>query len=172
MGKRGRRTPKGSSTSPSPAELLQDFLSSKLLLDPSSPDSLPAVLNWPSHELIAASDHTVGELLSNPKTDMRILVALKDYAKTLARRGGPEAKQTTAKAIYYSAIASALIFHGRRITQHPYEKLHETYAEFEEKPWVSSELKHLFRKAGAICRRCSRTGTAGVWKGGDANRRV
>lgn len=170
MGKRGAHAQNGSAPSPTPAELLQDILSSELPLDPTSPDSLPALLNWPSHKVLAASGQTVGNLLSNPKTDLGILIALKDYGKALARRGGPEAKQVAATALYYAAIASALVFHDRRITQLSYEKLHKAYAEFEQKPWGSPELKHLFREARAICQKRSRTAAGGVREGGDARR--
>jgi len=77
---------------------------------------------------------------------------VKEYSKTLASRGRPKANQLAGKAIYYAAIASALVFHDRRITQPSYEKLQEAYARLDEKPWGFSKLNELFRRVRAVCR--------------------
>jgi len=127
------------------------MLSGELPLDPAIPDSLPAVLNWPSDEVLAAAGRTMSSLLLDSSTDLAVLETLKDYAKELARRSETEAKQAAATVLYYAAIASALAFHGHKITQHSYQKLHQAYAELEQKPWVPPELKGLFEKARAIC---------------------
>ncbi len=127
------------------------MLSSKLVLDPAIPDSLPAVLNWPSDHVLAAAGRTMSGLLLNSSTDLAVLETLKDFEKELARRSETEAKQAAATVLYYAAIASALAFHSHKTTQHSYEKLHQAYAELEQKPWVPSELKDLFEKARAIC---------------------
>ena len=66
-------------------------------------------------------------------------------------RGGTEADQATATVVYYAAIASALLFHQRRITEHTYDKLEKAYGDLEQKDWIPSELKELFRKAKAAC---------------------
>ncbi len=136
---------------PTPAEVLRDMLESKLTLDPAIPESLPAVLNRPCEEMLPAAGRTISDLLLDSKTDLSVIKAVKDYAKELARRGGTDAQEAAATTIYYAAIASALVFHGHKITRHSYEKLQEAYAELEQKPWGSSELKDLFRKALAIC---------------------
>ena len=137
---------------PTLSELLSEILSSDLPLDPTSPDSLPVVLNWPSHEVLAVSGRTIGELLLDCKTDLAVIKALKDYAKELVHRGRPSSKQAAVTAIYYAAIANALVFHQHRITRYSYRRLEEAYTELEQKPWISSELKELFRKARVICR--------------------
>ena len=134
-----------------PGEPLLKMLAGKLPLDPAIPDSLPAVLNRPCDEVLPAAGRTITDLLLDSKTDLSVIKAVKDYAKELARRGGTDAQEAAATAIYYAAIASALVFHGHKITQHSYEKLHKAYAELGEKPWGSSELKDLFRKAREVC---------------------
>ena len=135
-----------------PAEPLRKMLAGKLSLDPVMPDSLPALLKRPCEELRGAADHTMRDLLLDSKTDLTVIQTLKDYAKKLARRSGAEAKEAAATAIYYAAIASALVFHQHKITQHSYEKLHEAYTDLEQKRWVPRELKGLFKKAHAVCR--------------------
>lgn len=135
-----------------PAQVLQDMLHGKLPLDPALPDSLHAVLNWPSDKVLAATDRTVNDLLLDSSTDLAVLKTLKDYAKALVRRGGPQTKQAAATVVYYGAIASALVFHRRRITEHSYEKLREAYEELERKAWIPSELKDLFQRARSFCK--------------------
>lgn len=137
----------------SPEEILQNMLSGELPLDPAIPDSLPDVLNWPSDKILAAAGRSMSDLLLNSSTDLTVLETLKDYAKELARRGGPEAKQAAATVIYYAAIASALVFRNQKITEHSYEHLCKAYGQLEDKPWIPSELKALFRKAYAVCQR-------------------
>ena len=137
---------------PTLSELLQEILSSDLPLDPTSPDSLPVVLNWPSHEVLAVSGRTIGELLLDCWTDLAVIKTLKDYAKELVHHGPTGSKQTVVTAIYYAAIANALVFHQHRITKYSYHRLEEAYTELEHKPWISSELKELFRKARTVCR--------------------
>ena len=134
------------------SDVLHDMLKSELPLDPTSPDSLPAVLNWPPDEVLAAAGRTMSDLLLDSRTDLAVLKTLKDYGKELARRGQPGMKQAAATAIYYAVIASALVFHGHKITKYSYRSLQEAYAELEQKPWVSSGLKDLFRRALAVCR--------------------
>jgi len=134
-----------------PAEALEDMMVGALPLDPAMPDSLPGVLKQPCEEMLAVADRTMGDLLLDSKTDLAVIKVLKDYGKELVRCL-PEAKQAAATAIYYAAIASALVFNEQKITQHPYDKLHRAFADLEEKPWIPSELKDLFRKARKVCR--------------------
>jgi hypothetical protein len=133
------------------AQMLRDMLARELPLDPATSDSLPALLKRPCEELSKAIGQTIGDLLLNPATDVAVIKAVKDYAKQLVRRLGPNSEQAPATAIYYAAIASALAFHRHKITQHSYEKLDKSFTELEQKPWVSLELKDLFNKARAAC---------------------
>jgi len=135
----------------SPADVLQEMLTGKLPLDLAMPDSLPAVLKRPCDELLAVAGRTMCDVLLNSGTDLAVIKALKNYGKELVRCGGPKAKQAAATVIYYAAIGSALVFHQNRITGHSYEKLEETYADLQQRPWIPSELKDLFRRALAIC---------------------
>jgi len=134
-----------------PGEMLQEILAAEPPLDPSAPDSFPAILNRPCDELLPTVGRTTSDLLLDSKTDLSVMKTLKDYYKALARPGGPEAKQAAVTVIYYAAIASALVFHAHKITKHPYQTLREAYAELEQKPWVPPELKDLFRRAKAAC---------------------
>lgn len=136
---------------PTPAELLQKILTDKLPLDPAVPHSLPAVLKWPGHELLAASGHTMAHLLLSSETDLAVIKTIKDYGKELVRRGASDCERAAGTAIYFAAIASALVFHQERITQHSNEKLHEAFSKLQQKPWIPSELGNLFQWAREKC---------------------
>jgi hypothetical protein len=123
-----------------------------LPLDPALPDSFPAVRNWTSDEVLAAAGRSIGDVLLDSATSLSVIRTLEDYGKKLVRRGASEAKPAAALVVYYASIASALVFHQQRITRHSYEALGEAYAELEQKPWVSPELKDLFEKARLVCR--------------------
>jgi hypothetical protein len=116
------------------------------------PYSLPPVLGRPCDEFLPDAGLTTSDFLLDSKTDLSITEMLKSYGKELVRHRGPDVKQAAATAIYYAAIAGALVFDQKKITQHSYEKLHQAYTELEQKPWIPSELKGLFRKARAVCR--------------------
>jgi hypothetical protein len=103
----------------------------------------------PAEEVLGA-DKTIGNLLLDAKTDLTVIKTLKEYGKELAR-GGAEAEKGAATAIYYASIASALVFHQQKITQHSYEKLAGALTDLEQKTWIPSRLRGLFKKAVAVC---------------------
>jgi hypothetical protein len=151
MGLKTTDRKKGGGSNPTAAQVLKDILSGELPLDPSQPDSLPTVLNWPPDQVLAAAGSSMSDLLLDSSTDLAVFKTLKEYAKGLIRRGGPDAKQAAATVIYYAAIAGALVFHNRRVTDHSYEKLHGAYEKLVRKPWIPDELKDLFKRARIIC---------------------
>jgi hypothetical protein len=150
-GVEGVQEQKNPGSNRSPEEILRKMLSGELPLDAAIPDSLPVVLNWPSDQVLAAAGRSMSDLLLNSSTDLTVLKTLKDYAKELARRREPEAKQAAATVLYYAAIAGALVFHEQRITEHSYRKLYEAYDELEGTQWIPRELKDLFKKARTVC---------------------
>jgi hypothetical protein len=135
----------------SPVQALKDMLARPLPLDPALPDSLPAVLKWTSDEVLAAAAHGLGDLLLDSATSFSVVKTVKDYAKKLVRRSGPEVRQAAALVVYYASIANALLFHQQKITQHSYLALEKAYGELKQKPWVPPDLKDLFEKARVIC---------------------
>ena len=135
-----------------PADMLRDMLADDLSLDPTVSDSLPAVLKRPCDEMLASAGRPLGYLLLNRTTDLAVLKTLKDYAKELVSRGESKAGKAAATVIYYAAIASALVFHGSKITRHSCGALQKSYKDLERKEWIPSDSKDLFKKAKAVCR--------------------
>ena len=134
-----------------PGEALQEMLSSKLPFDAAHPESIPAVLKRTCDELLPFSSQTLQDLLLDSETGLPAIKRLKDYGKELVRITKAEAQQTAATVIYYAAIASALVFHQSKITGHSYGKLEEAYGDLEQRRWIPSDLKRLFRRAKAAC---------------------
>ncbi|KPL20813.1 MAG: hypothetical protein AMJ75_11170 [Phycisphaerae bacterium SM1_79] len=67
------------------------------------------------------------------------------------KRSEPE--HAVAVAIYYAAIASALVFHDVKVTTHSYESLEASFTRLINKPWMSAELNSLFIRALKLCRK-------------------
>jgi len=134
-----------------PAAFLQEMLAGRLPHDPADPDSSPSVFNKPSDNSPIPSGQTTQELLLGETTSLAFLSSLKDSAKKLARGGVPEGKQAAAIAVYYAAVASALVFQNAKITKRSYREVREAYAKLEQKSWIPSELKEMFKEAGRMC---------------------
>jgi hypothetical protein len=133
-------------------EVLDDMLDAQLPLDPTLPNSLPTVLNWTSEEVLSAARRSIRELLLVPETHLDVIATLKNYSKGLVRRATPGDEKTAVRVIYYAAIATGLVFHGRKITRHSFETLHGAFTELDKKTWIPSDLKDLFAQAQAVCR--------------------
>lgn len=136
------------------AELLRERLMGTLPLPSTIVDALPLVLKPVCPALAPMGGRQLGEVLLDPQTDLAVIKEIKDYGRRLADREeyrpnrGPE--YAAAVAIYYGAIAAALVFHDEKITSFSFEKLTEALAEVAGKPWMTSELKDLLKRAGNI----------------------
>ncbi len=132
-------------------ELVRELFARPVSLDAAVADSLPAVLGRPCDELAGHVGEAIGGLLLGPETGVEARQALKDYGKCLVRRARSESERAAATVLYYGAIAGALVFHRRKVTQHSYGKLDEGLAKLVGRPWIPPELNDLLRKARAVC---------------------
>jgi hypothetical protein len=133
------------------AGILAAKLASELPLDVSVADSLPAVLGRACDSMAVYRGCCTAELLLDPRADVDALVTLKDYAKELVRRSRSEVTTTVATVLYYAAIASAIVFHDAKVTQHDYRQLARSFTELEEQPWLPPSLLTLVAGARVIC---------------------
>jgi len=88
----------------------------------------------------------IRELLLDPKTDVATLQRIKDYAKTLGRDAGSEVEKDVFLAVYFAAIAAAMVFHDKRITEHRDQDLTQFLDSVAHAAWMPSDLKGLFYK--------------------------
>ncbi len=133
------------------ADLLLDTLASKIPVDPALLDLLPAVIRALSEQLQAVSGLPLGNLLLDPQTKMATIRKIKDFAKDLGTTARDQIERDVALAVYFAAIASALVHHDAKISQHTYNKLEQSFDKLSTENWVSPGLSRLFKKARRHC---------------------
>jgi hypothetical protein len=132
-------------------ELLCARLEGTLPLNTAVVDAFPAILGKLQKALLPLEGKPLGKVLFDVNTELDIIKSIKDYGKKLAARRDSEADHSAATAIYFAAIASALLFHGERITSYSYEHLRESFNELIEGTWIPQELSRHFSKARKMC---------------------
>lgn len=133
------------------ADLLHDQLTTALPKGSFLLDSLLVVMARLGCETRSLAGKSLGEVLLDPKSDIGLLQAIKDYSKELSCSLISEAETTVAITIYYAALASSLLHHNKKITQYSYETLTQSFALLIEKKWMAPQLAKLFTRASNIC---------------------
>ena len=67
-----------------------------------------------------------------------------------------EAEHDAATAVYFAAIASALLFHDRKITTFSYKSLDESFSKLINEKWIVKDIAELFDRACRVCRQKSK----------------
>ena len=131
-----------------PGRLLRERLRSSLPVEQLAVESLQDALTQVRQEMLPLAGVPVNELLLNPRTDPETLVALKNHFKgQVVQVRQSESEHETMLALYFGAIASALVFHDRKISTHSDATLARSFASLKEQPWMVWELTELFDKA-------------------------
>ena len=115
------------------AALLQEQLASALVRHSLLFDTLMMMLDQQGHDTCALAGGSLGEVLLSPRSDIGLLRGIKECSKNLSERLNSHAESALATTLYFAALASALVHHDRKITQHSYEKLDESFALLIEK---------------------------------------
>ena len=131
-------------------ELLQDFLAETLPVEVPR-GNLTEQLTTLCQISGISSGESVNNLLSNPKTDTSLLRKIKDHFKKQSRASKSESEHEVANTVYYTAIASALVFHGTRLTSFSYKSLLESFDRLAQENWISKDIVQLFVKAQKLC---------------------
>jgi len=133
------------------ADMLYDVLTRTLPVDPSVVDSLPSVVKGLSSRLHSIAGRPIGDLLQDHTTDIDTIRKIKQYAKESGTSTDSEDENDVFLAVYYAAIASALLFHNDKITKHSYKELERFFYSFTKKNWMLDELIGLFKKGQKYC---------------------
>ena len=133
------------------AELLHDHLAETLSLEAYKSDlgvedmanlyQMPGLLN----------SETIRNLVNNPQTDISLIKRVKNHSKKLSKSAATKLENDVANAIYYVAIASALVFHNLKITQFSYGTLKNTFSKLIKNNWLTPDVAQLFSKAHQVC---------------------
>ena len=143
------------------AELLRDRLANHLPSQGLAGRQLLACLRDLRDILVSSIGESIERVLLAPETPIEALRRVKEYGASLSRSAQSEAERDTANVIYYGAIASALVFHGRRITQFKLEDLELAFTTLSDLSWLPRDLAGHFREAVCSCKRiCGRGKTA------------
>lgn len=134
------------------AELLRDQLAQPFLSDYTINFCASGLSKIPCHPAALIPLETIGDLLWNHKTTTSVLKRLKKFGRSLFSKGKIASQRDVGLAIYYSAIANALIFHDVRITRLSYLDLHRSFIDLADKEWMSPQLQSLFRRAHEYCK--------------------
>ena len=132
-------------------DMLYDVLTRTLPVDPSVVNSLPDIVRGLSSGLQSLAGPPIGDLLQDPTTDITTISRIKQYAKDSGTSTDSEDEKDVFLTVYYAAIASALVFHDDKITQHSFKDLEQFFHSFIQKDWVLDELIELFRKVQVYC---------------------
>lgn len=133
------------------ADLLLDTLASKLPVDPALLESLPAILRSLSEKLQSVSGLPLGDLLQNPQTKTTLIRRIKDFAKESGVSANDEIERDVALAIYFAAIACALLFHNAKISEYSYKELEQSFKTLSKHDWLPPNLSRHFKKARRYC---------------------
>jgi hypothetical protein len=132
-------------------ELIEFRLAQNLPLDKGQLEQLPEVLSQLCQTMGQLTGDVVGEILRNPSSDLRTIRRLKRHAKRWATKAASKDEHDTAAVVYYAAIAHALVFHDRQITQFSHQMLVSQYSRLIAWQWMPNDLTVLFKLARAYC---------------------
>ncbi len=133
------------------SDVLFDILSSKLPADQVLMELLPQILKSLSGELESVSGKSLGDILLDPKTQIPVLRALKDYCRKLGVSAKDNIERDVALAIYFAAIAHGLVYQDVKISEYSYEKLEQSFITLSEHEWIPTDLNKLFGEAAQYC---------------------
>ncbi len=140
------------STDEEKGELLLDRLAEPLLLDPSFVRLLPDVPHLLSNAMELCSGNTIEDLLLNKDVGVGLVKKVKELNNKRSCRTDYKVEKEVAIAIYYAAIASALVFRGQKITGFEYSDLEKSFKQLKGKSWIPTDLCDLFERACGVCR--------------------
>ncbi len=133
------------------ADLLRKQLTCPLAARSVLFDVLVMMMERQGYDTQPLAGRPLGEVLQNPQSDVGLLRAIKDCSKRLSCTLDSQAETALATTIYFAALAGALVYHDKKITQYSYEKLDESFALLIEKKWMAKELVELFSEARRTC---------------------
>ena len=95
----------------------------------------------------------VGEALLDEQTQLAELTQIKEHGKAMSVSGETEVERDGGLAIYFAAIASALLHHDTRITTYSYAALVDGFGRLIDKRWMDPKLARHFAKARKLCKK-------------------
>lgn len=101
--------------------------------------------------MTSLTGQSLREILFNPQSSVEQLHVVKEAGKRLTTTCTSEVERAIVTTIYHAAIACSLVYHNKKISQHSYDKLDESFTLLIEKKWMTHELVQLFSQARHVC---------------------
>ncbi|MEJ2702732.1 MAG: hypothetical protein P8Z79_09860 [Sedimentisphaerales bacterium] len=140
------------------SDLLYDFLKCPLPQEESLANFIPAPVKGFLETTGSFRGAPMADLLADPTTQVSIIERIKEYAKQSGMSVKSEGQTDVLLSVYYAAIAHALLFHDKKLSEHSYGHLISAFQALAEKEWVSLVLRQLFSKAHEHCRAIEQEG--------------
>jgi hypothetical protein len=109
------------------------------------------LLDRVQEKVLLGLSRPVREVLLGDPTDLGTLRDIKDRYKKWAEKASDKDMQRVYTALYFAAIARALVSHAKRITRHPPAYLTHSFGVLAGEPWMASALRELYLEAQRIC---------------------
>ena len=112
---------------------------------------LPAIVTRLCKELLPLQGKSLGDVLLDRHTPLNVLETIKDFGKKASAQKDRKAEHDVAIAIYYAALAAAVLFYDRKITKWSYGHLAKAFDSLIGKAWMADDLVDLLSKAKEAC---------------------
>lgn len=132
-------------------DYFSDLVHRKIPNDSSIIDSILLLLRENKRYGKLVGGRSLCELLLDGGTDLQLHVAIKDYSKKIYQSSISKGENSIAAAIYYLAIAAALVYHDATISAHSKDTLKTAFGDLLAKTWMSPEFKELLETARTRC---------------------
>jgi hypothetical protein len=133
------------------AEMLREHVTSALPTGLLLLDALVMMMGRRGHDTRSLVGKSLMEVVLNPQSDIGLLETIKDCSKKLSCMLDSKTEAAIATAIYYAVLASALVYHDKRMTRYSYDALDQSFALLMGKKWMAPELAELFDRARRVC---------------------
>ena len=135
------------------AERLRNQLMNVIPGDSLLYQSASEILENEPFSVTSLTGRSLQELLFSSESSVEQLQVIKEVGKRMTTTSTSEAERAVATTIYHAAIAGCLVNHNKKISQHSYDKLDESFVLLMGKKWMADELVELFSQARNICQR-------------------
>jgi hypothetical protein len=132
-------------------DLLRDLLATKLPLDGSPAETSSCVGTGFTRSIASVLNESIEHHLLQENIAIKTLEQFKVHGAQLSRNASSPNKHEVANVLYYAAIAGALIYHNRRITEFSLDNLDTSFSKLSSLSWLTVSLRQLFEKAVETC---------------------
>jgi len=134
-------------------ELLMELMAEKCQIAVSPGEEDATLLDCFKTQMLHYSGNSVKDLLADPHTSLVLIWHLKDRFKEQSSCSASQAERHIAIALYFAAIAHALVCHECMITQYDQSYLLQSFKQLAQKRWMLGSLRDLYLKASEHCER-------------------